>query len=328
MPYPRLSIDLQRIRSNARKMIEACRPGIEVMGVTKGVCGDVEVARALVDSGVEALGDARLGNLDRMRRAALGLPLWLLRSPGPSEVPAAVALCDGSLQADTRVLDLVGEEARRQGRRHSVLLMVDLDTGREGLTPADALACAERARHHPALDLAGLGIYVDFRSDDPFVRQKSREFADLVSSAPFEIRIRSGGASNVFHTFLLDGELPAPINHLRIGTAPLLGISTSHGPRVIDGWDRDTFLLEAEVIEVKRARPEAILALGHLEAPPEYLYPTTPGIVILRSSSDHTVVEFDEAGNRLAAGDLVRFRLGYYAMNRLMLSPYTRIVYR
>lgn len=328
MPYPRLTVDLQRIRANARRMIDACRPEIAVMGVTKGVCGDVEVARVLVEAGVEALGDARLGNLDRLRRAALGPPLWLLRSPGPSEVPATVALCDGSLQADTGVLALVGAEALRQGRRHRVLVMVDLDTGREGFPPDEVLARCREVEAHPALELEGLGVYFDFRSDDSFVRLKSKEFADLTSSFEIELPRRSGGASNAFHTFLLDGELPPAINHLRLGTAPLLGISTSHGPRAIDGWDRDTFLLEAEVIEVKRHRREALLSLGHLDAPADSIYPTEPGIIVRRASSDHTVVGFDEAASPLSPGDAVRFRLGYYALNRLMLSPYTRIVYR
>lgn len=328
MPFPRLSIDLRRIRANARKMIDACRPGIAVMGVIKGVCGDVEVARVLVEAGVDALGDSRLGNLDRLRRASLGPPLWLLRSPGPSEVPAAVALCDGSLQADAQVLALTSEEARRQRRRHRVLLMVDLDTGREGFTSDAALALCREVDANPALELSGLGVYFDFRSDEGFVRRKSKEFSDLTRSTDIELPQRSGGASNVFHRLLIDGELPSGINHLRLGTAPLLGISTSHGPRVIEGWDRDTFLLEAEVIEVKSGRPEAILALGHLEAPSEYLYPKDPGVVVLRSSSDHTVVDFEKASAGLSAGDVVRFQLGYAAMNRLMLSPYTRIVYR
>lgn len=328
MPYPRLSIDLRRIRANAEKMIAACRPAIAVMGVTKGVCGDVEVARVLVEAGVASLGDSRLGNLDRLRRAALGRPLWLLRSPGPSEVPATVGLCDGSLQADARVLGLVGEEARRQRRRHRVLVMVDLETGREGFQPDEALALCREVEANPALELSGLGVYIDFRSDDGFLRRKTREFAGLISSAGVDIPMGSGGASNVFHLLLREGELPSGINHLRIGTAPLLGISTSHGPRVIEGWERDTFLLEAEVIEMKSSRPEALLALGQLDAPAEYLYPKDPGIVILRSSSDHTVVDFGKSSTGLTAGDLVRFQLGYPAMSRLMLSPYTRIVYR
>jgi predicted amino acid racemase len=325
--FPRLTVDLDRIRANARKMIDACRPAIAVMGVTKGLCGAVDVARVLVEAGVESLGDARLSNVERLRRADLGVPLWLLRSPGPSEVPAAVSLCDGSLQADAGVVELVAEEARRKGRRHRVLLMVDLDTGREGFRPEDALALSRDLRGHSALELAGLGVYLDFRSDDALVRRKSREFAALASSAGIELPLRSGGSSNVFHTLLLDGELPPAINHLRIGTAPLLGISSSHGPRGIEGWDRDTFLLEAEVIEVKRGRPEALLALGHLDAPSEYLYPRDPGVVVLRSSSDHTVVDFEKAPAPLGAGDRLKFHLGYYALNRLMISPFIHRVY-
>jgi len=124
---------------------------------------------------------------------------------------------------------------------------------------------------------------------------------------------------------VVDGTLPHDINHLRLGTAPLLGLYTSHGPRPIEGWERDTFVAEAEVIEVKRHRREAILALGYVDAPMEQLYPTTPGMRLLRQSSDHTVVGFNEP---LTLGDTVRFRLGYSAMSRLACSRYTNIEYR
>ena len=57
----------------------------------------------------------------------------------------------------------------------------------------------------------------------------------------------------------------------------------------------------------------------------EYLYPITPGIELLRQSSDHTVVRFREP---LKLGESVRFRLGYNAMSRLACSRYTDVVYR
>ena len=326
--YPRLVIDLGRIRANAERVLDACGPAVEVMGVTKGVGGSVEVAGAFVAAGVRSLGDARLRNLERLRGADLGVPLWLLRSPGPSEVDATIALSDGSLNVDPRVLRLLHERSRRESKRHRVLLMVDLETGREGIAPDDVAAICAEAASLEGLELAGLGLYFDFKSEPDVQLGKLETLIDLARSCGVPVGLLSGGSSNVLHGSVLAGRLPDGINHLRVGTAPLLGISTSYGPRVIEGWDRNTFLLEAEVIEAKRRRPEALLSLGHFEAPAEYLYPVDPGLVVARASSDHTLVDFGRAASPLETGDVVTFRLGYYAMNRLMLSPYTNIVYR
>jgi predicted amino acid racemase len=323
--FPRLTIDLKRIRSNTDHMMEACRAtGVDVMGVTKGVCGDVEVARVFVDGGVSALGDARLDHLSPLRMAGLGVPLWLIRSPSPREVPGCVAMADGSLQSDLDVVRLLSEECRRRGSLHRVILMVDTDTGREGMPPSDVPDACREVMALDGLELEGLGLYFDFKSTAVEQEVALDAFVKLAQSIDVPLRVLSGGASNVLE-LVLDHRLPEPVNHLRLGTAPLLGLFTSHGPRPIEGWERDTFLLEAEVIEVKKTRPEALLALGHADAPMEYLYPTDPGIELVRASSDHMVIRFTEP---LKLGDTVRFRLGYYAMNRLVASRYTRIVYR
>ena len=69
------SIDLARIRSNAELMTAVCSArGVDVMGVTKGVGGDVDVARALVAGGVTSLGDARLENLRALQKRGARSP--------------------------------------------------------------------------------------------------------------------------------------------------------------------------------------------------------------------------------------------------------------
>ena len=290
------------------------------MGVTKGVCGDVEIARVFVESGVTALGDARLENLSTLRGAGLDVPLWLLRAPSPRDVPRLVDIADGSLHSDLGVVGRVASESRQRNTVHQVILMVDLDTGREGFHPEEVCTvCTEIARLD-GVEMAGLGLYFDFKSPLAELRETLNTFTELARSAGAAFRFLSGGASNVFE-LVLDGSLPEAVNHVRLGTAPLLGLFSSHGPRSIDDWERDTFVLEAEVIEVKTSRPEAILALGRLDAPMEHLYPCNPGLAVVRSSSDHLVVRFADA---LAVGDCVRFRLGYGALSRFMATRHAR----
>jgi len=52
-----LTIDLAKITQNAHKTLAICRPfGLDVVGVTKGVCGSPAVARAIIAGGIETLG--------------------------------------------------------------------------------------------------------------------------------------------------------------------------------------------------------------------------------------------------------------------------------
>jgi len=123
--------------------------------------------------------------------------------------------------------------------------------------------------------------------------------------------------------------LLSTVNQLRIGTAIPLGISSSIGPKRIEGFCHDTFILDAEFIEVKqRNRPIGILSLGQLDTEPEHLFPTSPGVGVVEASSDHTVVGITESPRPPKVGDRVSFHLGDYALSRLMISPYVKIEYR
>lgn len=319
--FPRLTINLQKIADNTERMVARCAPlGIEIMGVTKGVCGDPDIARVFVDRGVPTLGDARLDNLERLRTGGLDVPLWLLRSPAPQQAAQCVELASGSVQSEAATIEAVADQAHARGLTHRVLLMLDLDTGREGIAPgrlADIIRLVDRAQ---GLALEGVGLYFDFKA----TASEQQKTLDIFYRNIFPYLSRgliwSGGASNVLHHCLVSDTVPAGVNHLRVGTAPLLGLATSDGPRPIDGWDRDTFLLEAPVIEVKQGSRELLISLGQVDAPIDYLYPVEEGIRLERASSDHLVVSSER---EYAPGELVGFRLGYYAMNRLMASPYT-----
>jgi len=141
MSNPRLRIDLARITHNARKTVDMARSrGVEVTGVTKGVAGNAEVARAMLAGGIQTLADSRLDNIARLRSAGIEAPVMLLRSPGPSDVSRTVALADVSLNAGMAIMEALSSEASARHKVHGVILMVDLHTGREGLPP-DPLPC-------------------------------------------------------------------------------------------------------------------------------------------------------------------------------------------
>jgi predicted amino acid racemase len=330
---PRLVVNLKAVTENTRKTIDRCRGfGVEVVGVTKGVSGLPPVAKAMVEGGMRTLGDSRLKNIGRMREAGLTEPMTLIRSPAPSEVEKTVRLCDASLNVDVAVLRGLSEQAVKRGKTHDVLLMVDLDTGREGILPSDLPGVIREVLALKGLTLRGLGAYFDMKSEDelhkPLIGRLVRLAGDLGKECNTSLSVVSGGSSNVFRSLVLEGESVPGMNQLRIGTAVLLGLSASIGPRRIPGFHQDTFVLDAEIIEVKTTdRILGILALGTLDVDPQFLFPTQPGVRVLRATSDHTLVDLSECPAPYRVGGRLVFELGYPALSRIIASGNAMIEY-
>ena len=326
-----LTIDLAKITDNARRTLSICRPhGIEVVGVTKGVCGRPEVARAMIAGGIKSLGDSRLENIVRMQKAGIDVPMVLLRSPALSEVAECVARVNTSLNVDLDVLRALSSEASRTGKCHSVILMVDLDTGREGFLPEDVPRVCRDISEMEGLTLQGLGAYFAFNSKREFQETSLQHLVALVrkieDEGSFSLPVISGGSTNVFRNFTLDNRPVRGVNQLRIGTTILLGISSSIGPRRIEGFHHDTFVLKAELIELKkRDRLIGMLSLGLLDMSHEFLFPVPSGVTIVQASSDHTLVDLTDMDPKPRVGDTLSFQLGYYSLMRLMASPYVRL---
>ena len=334
MATAELVIDLAKITRNTRAVVAVCRRvGAQVVGVTKGVCGLPRVARAMIAGGVSGLGDARLDNIARMRDAGVRAEVVLLRSPALSEAARCVALADVSLNGSLEALRALSAEAVRARTSHGVILMADLDTGREGFTPLEMPGACREVAAMEALELRGLGVY--FPRDGlgeayiPPLRELVAVARRIEKEEGIALPVVSGGSTNVFGDLYAKGKHVRGVSQLRIGTAILLGIVSSKGPIPIEGLHRDTFVLSVELIEVKRrARLLGVLALGRLDADPAHLFPVSQGVRVIEAYSDHTVVDLTDAPRPYCVGDRLDFQLGYFAMIRLTLSPYVSIRYR
>lgn len=330
----RLTIDIDKITDNARRVVEVCQPyGLTIMGITKGACGLPPVARALLAGGIRTLGDARLDNIARLREAGIEAPTLLIRSPAPSEVAPCVELADGSLNADLGVVHALSAEAAQVGKRHGVILMVDIDTGREGLLPGEVTQACREVAGLPGLTLGGLGVYFiadsTEESREPALQRLVALAREVEQELGFALPIISGGSTNVFRALTWRQRHVPGVSQLRLGTVILLGIASSRGPIRVEELHQDTFVLDAEIIEIKpRDRLLGILSLGKIDTEASQLFPTSPGVSVLDMSSDHTIVDLSGMSPRPRVGDRVAFELGYTALSRAAASPYVRVEYR
>ena len=346
MSAPRLEIDLDAIGHNARTLVRRLGArGISVTGVTKATLGSPEVAEVLVAAGVQRLGDSRIENLEALRRGGVDHPTTLIRSPSLSQVDRVVAGADASCNTELVVLEALAAAARRHGREHGVLLMVEMGDLREGILP-DALAgLVEAVATLPHLRLDGVGTNLACQSGMAPDAANMTELSDLVDEVErttgVPIGVVSGGNSaNLDWAF---GSAPTGrVNELRLGESILLGREALRR-RPVEGLRTDAFTVVAEVIEAGRKPSlpwgemtttafgatrraddrgvvaQAILALGHQDVDPAGLV-APPGIHVLGASSDHLVVDTGDLA--LAVGDELRFQPDYPALLRAMTSPF------
>jgi len=346
---PRLSVDLAKIEGNARAIVRFCaRHGIGVTGVTKGVCGSPEVARAMLRGGVGSLGESRLENVTRLRAAGIECPVMLLRLTPLSRVDEVVEAVELSLHSELAVLEALAAAARRRGRVHPVMLMVDLGDLREGVWP-DALPTLARAAGQLAgVRVVGLGTNLTCYAGVVPTESHLERLVALADEAEralgHPLAWLSGGSSSAL-PMIAAGRMPPRVNHVRIGEAILLGRETV-AREPWPGTAQDAFELRAEVLELqsKPSLPEgprtadafgryrsfedhgprkrALLDVGREDVDVEGLTPLDPHLEVLGASSDYLVVDVSEAQRAVCVGDELSFGLSYGALLAAMDSEY------
>ena len=345
-PAPRLVIDLDKIRHNARTLVERLsKRGISVTGVTKATLGSAKIAAVLLEAGVDRLGDSRIENIEAMHLAQVPASMTLIRSPMPSQAKRVVTHADVSCNTEIEVIRKLSLEAQKAGRTHAVILMVELGDLREGIMPDDVMSYVREILSLPNIVFKGIGTNLACRSGvSPDGKNMARlsELADSIEATlGLTVEIVSGGNSANLEWALSGAEI-GRINDLRLGEAILLGCETLHR-QPIDGLHTDAITLCAEVIEakIKPSMPlgtiaqnafgevppvidrgmvtQAILAVGQQDVDPSGLQAPN-GMDVMGASSDHLILESERS--ELTVGAEVMFQVNYGALVRAMTSPF------
>ncbi len=159
-----VEIDHAAIRNNLA-IVRELTHNAEVIGVVKANAyghGDVEVARTLVDDGVERLAVATIDEGERLRAAGIEVPILLLWGIGPGEVPAVIAHRLEPIVYDERTLELL----EGAGTSIGVHLKVDTGLGRQGIEPEAAVELAARITSSPHLALVGTMSHLAVPGED------------------------------------------------------------------------------------------------------------------------------------------------------------------
>ena len=342
--YPKLTINLKYYKDNLRYMTNLLkREKIKLAPVTKVFRADPKLMEIINTSDLEMIADSRISNLKIMETTKKKM---LLRIPMLSEIEDVIRYADVSLNSEIEVIEALNREAKRQKKRHEIIIMYDIGDLREGIYyRAEDETFIERIKGFKAIKILGIGTNLTcyggvIPTQKTYMKLKEiKERVERILGYPLEI-ISGGNSSSL--PLVMDQKLPKYINQLRIGEALVCGRETAYGQDII-GMHQDVFTLSAEIIELKLkpSKPEgkigvdafghrvrftdrgmikrAILAIGKQDIALDQLKPPS-GVHILGSSSDHLIVEIER--DDVKVGDKVHFGLTYGGILSLMTSPY------
>ncbi len=352
--YPRLLINITSIRDNTEFVVRTCgQNNIKITGVTKSFCGQPPLAATMLQGGVEVLADSRMDNLRLLRKSFPEAKLMLLRITMPGEAKDTVAICDRSVNSELATIEQLNTLAGQAGKKHGIILMVDMGDLREGLWPDDVLAAALSVEGLPHVELIGLatnfGCFGGVLPDEVNTSDFARLALEVEAAIARPLEVVSIGGSTCLE-LAQSGQLHPKINDLRIGEAISVGTNASQHGAPIPGMRQDGFRLLAELAEIQdkpsvpigQIGPDAfghvphftdkgimrrgVLAIGKQDTSFDLLRPVDTAIEILGGSSDHMICDLTSC-REYRVGDVVEFEVGWSAMLHLMTSPYVEKEY-
>ena len=238
MPPPRrvwVEVNLTTLSSNYRKIADAVAPA-RVMAVLKANAyglGAQPIAAALAKAGVDRIGVAEPH--EALSLTSLGLPVQILGSILPEELPSMVAAGIVLPVTDLPTACLIQAEGERQKRRVKVHFKIDTGMGRLGILLDDALEIICKVVQFPNLEAEGIYSHfpVAYRAGEAYTQRQIENFLSLLNnltaegiSIPLRHMANSDAVNNFPHTSR------APFTMVRTGIN-LHGSFDTEGRRVL-----------------------------------------------------------------------------------------------
>lgn len=357
--YPMLQINTQKIYENAKILIEMCnKNNISITGVIKGFNGINKITEEFIRAGCSHIASSRLDQLIEVRRQGHKINTLLLRLPMLNEIDEMVRYADISLNSEIKTVELIEEACEKHNLQHGIVLMMDLGDLREGFI--DSKELVELALHIENnlqhVKLKGIGTNLGcFGSVKPSVENLGRLgliAEEIESKIGRKLDIVSGGETTSL-PLVFQGRMPKQINNLRVGEAILLNRDLPDLWNTnIPGLHQDTFILKAQIIEVKNkpsypigeqfldsfgnkpdfedngVRRRALLAVGRQDfGQYDKLIPVDSGLQVIGCSSDHLIVDIEDCSRKLEVGDIMEFYMYYGPMLFLTSSDWVNKTY-
>ena len=305
--------------------------------VSKMLCGNEIYIRELIHLGATEVHDSRISNLKVIK--------------GIDHSVQTVYIADVSFNTEYETIRLISQEAKRQEKKHKIIIMVEMGDLREGVLGDRLMDFYGKVFRLPNIEIVGLGTNLNclngvMPSHDKLVQLSL--YKQLIE-ATFKRKIPWVSAgSSVTIPLLLKKLLPRGNNHFRVGETLYNGKNLVTG-KVIKGMKDDVFKLYAEIIEltekpvvpigqlgtnVAGETPEiresdygktafrAILDIGLLDIDTKNIFPEDKTVEFSGASSDMIVLDIGQNRKKYKVGDMISFRLNYMGILSILNSDY------
>lgn len=305
-----------------------------------------------VVKGLHSVGDSRISGLRIIKEINPDIVTMYVKPPAMDIIEPLVSYADISLNTSFQTIEALNAEAGRQGKKHRVIIMIELGELREGILREKVIEFYKRVFDLENIVIEGIGTNLGcmYGIQPTYDKLVQMSLYKQLIDAKFNtnLPIISGGSS-ITLPLMCKSTMPKNINHLRVGETAFLGISPLDGEVFLDlSTEAFEYLGNVIELELKETSPDgiisegnigqtaedvdrdhsyrAILDFGILDVDVHELTPKDKEIRFAGTTSDMSVYDLGPVDKRkqcrYKVGDKVRFSPSYMAVARLMNSKF------
>ena len=347
-----VTLDLKKLKLNFDYLNTLFKKNnIEWSIVAKLLSGNKEYLTELLKFDINQISDSRVSNLKVIKSINPKIKTIYIKPPAKRSISSIVKYADVSMNTEIETIKLLSDEAKKQGKIHEIIIMIELGELREGVLGEDFIDFYENVFKLKNIEVIGIGtnlscLYGVLPNHDKLIQLSLYE---QLIEAKFNRQIPYvSGGSSVTIPLIFQNLLPKGINHFRVGESLFLGTDVYNNTK-FKKMHSDVFMLYSEIIEliekpvvpmgelgtnvegesiefdqtnIGETSNRAIIDLGLLDVETDHLELVDKSLKITGASSDMIVIDLDENKKKYKVGDLIEFKLDYMGTLRIMNSKY------
>lgn len=351
-----LTINTKKIIENIQKLnLYLSENNIQWTLVTKMLCGYKEVLEKIITDksikDVHSIGDSRISNLKTIKEISPKIVTMYLKPPTLNQVKNVIKYSDISLNSSFKTIEELNTEAEKQGKKHRIIVMIEMGELREGILREDILVFYERIFKLKNIETIGLGTNLGcmYGVEPTYDKLIQLSLYTRLIEARFnkKLELISGGSS-ITLPLISKGKVPKGINHFRIGEAALLGLSPLNNKK-FKNLSTSAIEFTGDILELnkKEIEPDGIIGegnvghtsdlvfdkdikktyrcivdFGQLDVDVNNLLLKDKKLQLVGTTSDMTVYDLGKEKGKYNVGSQVHYMVNYTSTTRLMNSRY------
>jgi len=347
-----ITLDSKKLKSNYDYLDTLFKKNdIKFSIVAKVLCGNKLFLTELLKFDIDQVCDSRVSNLKEIKSLNPKIETIFIRPSPKNSVANIVKYADISVNTEVETIKLLSQEAKKQNIIHKIIIMIELGELREGILGDALIAFYESIFRLENIQVVGIGanlscLYGVLPNEDKLIQLSL--YKQLIE-AKFNKKISYiSGGSSVTIPMILKNQLPKGINHFRVGETLFLGTNAYDHTEIKEMYP-DVFILYSQIIEliekpmvpngergtnvegesfdfkeenIGKTAYRAIIDLGLLDVEANHIELVDKNLKLAGASSDMIVVDLDENKKKFKVGDLIKFKLDYMGLLRIMNSKY------